>query len=332
MTIFFVISGYCIAGAARSALTRPYPLVYFLRARVKRIYPPYLLNLALWSLCLVLNSYLRGPSGPPSVADSPIGHGPLFYLATVTLTQRLFGEPLIQVIYWSLCYEVGFYVIVAAATALAGRGKAWHRLLYVLHAVTIVDLVGLIAFGRRPYPWDLWPQFGLGILAFHIVSAASKKIPALLLGVSVALIAALAVLRWGVGDFGHPAAGLSDLTSAGIATALVLLQPLDKALVRLRPIRWLSWVGTISYSLYLTHLTVLTPSLKLARKFGVSDRMVPLVVPVLLAMSVAFARVFFAFGERPFISRRAPRPDAPTVVPGVVREGEGDVPQVAANA
>ena len=53
--IFFVISGYCIAHAAVRSQDAPQPILKFALARIRRIYPPYLLTaLAAMALSLTM--------------------------------------------------------------------------------------------------------------------------------------------------------------------------------------------------------------------------------------------------------------------------------------
>ena len=78
-------------------------------------------------------------------------------------------KPLLAV-FWSLCYEAAFYVLVAA-TLLAA--VACRRVLLVLdlcHALTILCSLALIAVPNHiPFPLDLWPQFGLGAIVLDMM-------------------------------------------------------------------------------------------------------------------------------------------------------------------
>ena len=267
VTIFFVISGYCIANAAASARGRPRPLRSFLAARVRRIYPPYYFSVALCVASLIAASALLGPAWTHSdQARSILGRGPLFYLATFTLTQTPLDQPLLTVIYWSLCYEVAFYAIVAAMMGLTRRGSDAVPLLYGLHILTIACLAWRISGVHCPFPLDLWPQFGLGILAFHVASAADKRGPVALLAVASAMAVAFALIRGVGGELAHPSPRLSFLFSVAYTFVLVGLRGLDAAISRRAVVRWLAWVGAFSYSLYLTHTLVLAPISKLARR------------------------------------------------------------------
>ena len=247
-----------------------------------------------------------------------LGQGPLFYLATLTLTQLPLNQSLALVIYWSLCYEVAFYAIVAAMMALTRRGSDAVPLLYGLHVLTITCLAWRLAGPRCPFPLDLWPQFGLGILAYHVASATDKRGAAAVLALASAMAIAFALIRGEGGDFAHPSPRISFLFSVVYTFALVGLRGFDAAISGRRIVRWLGWVGTFSYSLYLTHVVVLTPVSKLTRRLLGPTPELWLIVPIQVALAVVFARVFFTWFERPFIRARSARPSPAVEATGAV--------------
>src|SRR5205085_11721384 len=107
-----------------------------------------------------------------SVASLDLAHQRLrFYFATLTLTQLPLGMPPVVEVCWTLCYEVAFYGIVLLAlfvSRLAGL-RARH-LLNALHVLTIATLLALIWRPRHGvFPLNLWPQFGLGVMAYDIL-------------------------------------------------------------------------------------------------------------------------------------------------------------------
>jgi exopolysaccharide production protein ExoZ len=75
VSLFFVISGYCIASAAVTALRKPRPLIHFLRSRVRRIYPPYFFATTAAVLSAVAITFLVSHGKLPV----PHHHGPSFF-------------------------------------------------------------------------------------------------------------------------------------------------------------------------------------------------------------------------------------------------------------
>jgi peptidoglycan/LPS O-acetylase OafA/YrhL len=114
--LFFVISGYCIINAAASSLRRDNTILAFVKARIRRIYPPYLFAALLAFLLSVLASHVLvkvGISSSTFAGLNVLHQRPLWYLGNLTLTQLLFHQGLLIDVFWTLNYEVAFYAIVA---------------------------------------------------------------------------------------------------------------------------------------------------------------------------------------------------------------------------
>ena len=103
--MFFVISGYCITAAAVNTLRKPNPIANFVRARLRRIYPPYFFStigavlLSFFYLFLAAHHVIPKPNH-----SIPFLHQSFrYYFSALTLTQKpLHIDPIIN-IYWSLC-------------------------------------------------------------------------------------------------------------------------------------------------------------------------------------------------------------------------------------
>jgi len=169
--MFFVISGYCIANAAQRSASAPRLTAHFLQARLRRIYPPYFFA----SLIMVFLTTLLAFLTPHHVLNF-LHRGPRYYLGALTLTQPLLHVDFILPIFWSLCYEAAFYLIVAALLLLALWTHQAPRLLDALTLVTLGTLLWLDLAGRAcPFPWDRWPQFGLGVLVYQVLSQPKRR-------------------------------------------------------------------------------------------------------------------------------------------------------------
>ena len=171
---------------------------------------------------------------------------------------------------WSLTYELAFYLIV---TLFVSPLRTWGVLVVCVVALT----------WRTPwFPLDLWGAFALGIAAFlwkeNILFAA--------------VIASLAVFQVGREQGALYAA-------VGLASALLIVSGVDVRNRRLASL--LSWLGAISYSLYLTHVPI---GIYLQRILF--DRFLAAELPGgiardsgLLLACLAVAFVFFRFIEKP---------------------------------
>ena len=306
--MFFVISGYCIANAAVRSLDAPRPVAHFITARVRRIYPPYLLaSLAAAVLSLLLTFLVRRHVVQGSqIADLDLLHQSWrFYVGALTLMQLPLHTSFLIRVLWSLCYEAAFYVIVALLLLCAVRTRQTPRLLDALAVLTVGALLwhGL-GGGSSPFPWGLWPQFGLGALVYQILAQPGRRGPQAAFVLCGVLVICDAVRHGGVGTIDGISGGFQDLFTLIFAAMLLLLFRWDAWLTGRWPVRMLSWVGLFSYSLYLIHLLALgIVTQGLGRLHGLGGH--PLVLyGVKLVVCVVVGRVFFQFCERPFMDTR----------------------------
>src|SRR5271170_6904733 len=121
VVIFFVISGYCIMGAAYGALASGRSVGRYGFDRIRRIYPPYLCACAVSVAMGFFVAFGQGHHLLP--ASNHVGHPVAqtwqFWLGNLLLLQREFGQPDLIIIAWSLCYEVVFYLVIGILLAIA---------------------------------------------------------------------------------------------------------------------------------------------------------------------------------------------------------------------
>ncbi|CAN5556258.1 hypothetical protein BH10PLA1_BH10PLA1_08220 [soil metagenome] len=147
--VFFVVSGYCIAASAVSILKKGRPLSQFVVARLKRIFPACWASLLLVVLMGWVAQFLvhHGVLHESATANAMSAHhDALFWISNLTLTQIWFHREFVSAVHWTLCYEIVFYMIIACAMAIAhiaNRGKSIALMLWLLHGLTVVSLVGL---------------------------------------------------------------------------------------------------------------------------------------------------------------------------------------------
>lgn len=259
--VFFVLSGYCIAAAATQA---PGRVTTFWFRRLARIFPPYWASLL---LVLVLVVARRLSFGTNDLITLP--HDVSGWLYTgLALTKPASSVMGINWVYWSLAYELAFYV--AMGLSFLTFGRVW------LLALT------LACFVLPGYPFDQWCLFGLGVGCYQVLKKADPV--ALLLLAACAVQACL--------NQSMPVALLALLT------ALLLLYPAPLAmLVKRSPFPFL---GTFSYSLYLVHVPI--GCMLLSRMFTIGRESLPSALlrdSLLLALVGCFAYVFFLLFEKP---------------------------------
>jgi len=149
VSVFFVVSGYCISNAAVSGINRPWAAAKFAYARLRRILPPCWASLVCFMAASVLAVWWdqrHGTPGSTSLSRLNLAHQSWqFYVSNFTLTQVVWGQNFISVVCWTLCYEAAFYLVVGVVLVAVrgllpdsmGRYRA-AALLSVLHGVTVV--------------------------------------------------------------------------------------------------------------------------------------------------------------------------------------------------
>ncbi len=307
--LFFVISGYCIASAAVSAARREQGAKSFFMARLRRIYPPYLAVLLLSFLIARLPIH----STPLDVSLQ----SPLFYLASFTVTQVPLHQALIQAVFWTLNFEVAFYVIVGLLLFLPTRVRTARAVLNTLHVLTLSATALLVLLPRAPlFPFTFWTQFGLGILAFDILRHPVLRFPRLALALTGAGIAGFAVLhRYGNGFVSDaPPMRIAFLVSLGFALLLLILYKFDTRTARLPLVRLFAWIGGFSYSLYLVHPLAIGLVLHAAHLFRLFPQFANLYLTLEIGISLLCAWIFFLCCERPFLPLSKPKNNLPKTV------------------
>lgn len=155
--VFFVLSGFLIYG---HVMRKPSPCITFLRRRIRRIYPTFLVVLGTY---IVLSPFVQHGSKLPKPLTAELG-----YIAeNVLLLPGIFDiDPLVTVT-WSLSYELFFYISIPLLVVFT-RIRQWRRLPRVTFflAVFVVHCAGY-RFGVLPH--IRLAMFTAGILLFEIV-------------------------------------------------------------------------------------------------------------------------------------------------------------------
>ena len=307
--IFFVISGYCIAASAASVLRNGKPLSNFVIARIRRIYPACWASLLLILGLQVLATTLvrAGILHDSTMANTSVSHDALFWFSNVTLTQVFLNQNFISAVCWTLCYEIAFYMLVAAAIVgvrVFSRHRSVDRLLLILHGVSIISLVGLIASRSHvPFPFDLWPQFGLGIVAFHWLNGGNKRIAWVCSAIIGLLTCVFIASRNADLSVMHLSSRLVYTTSLVFAACVIPLRSIDTRMSKSHVVSLLRWIGLFSYSLYLTHFVMLGMINQLLRIGLKTSAYHYLQMPVSVFLAVVAGWLFYLVAEKPFLAK-----------------------------
>ncbi|MCW3058853.1 MAG: putative acyltransferase [Capsulimonas sp.] len=325
--MFFVISGYCIVQAAASAMRKDSPFKTFVRARVRRIYPPYIVAAILSILLSAAAGYLvaKGVFKGSSLASADVLHqGPLYFFAQATLTQFVFHKDPVLVPFWTLCYEAAFYLIVGLFLLIPKARITERLMLNGLHTLTFASLVYLIAVPfHHFYPLDLWPVFGLGGMVYDILKHPESKLPKAFFGVAAALFLVFGFLHEHIGQEGDTLMSSRLMFFVGLASAsvLLLLNRFDDKIAQTKALQPFFALGRISYSLYLTNFLALGFLAQIQKRLHISQALFTPFFILSVLLAIAFGYVFYRFFEKPYLNHRKPLS---------VEEGRAPAPEVAA--
>ncbi len=280
--LFFIISGFVILMTAQR-VSGP---ADFLLSRALRLYPSY------W-VCLILSFLMITLLGLPGFSTSIPR-----LLANFSMLQFLVGIGNIDPVYWSLQVEICFYawvaVLIAAKSlhrihllfgALMVVGVAWHVVKPEYFQLTDADpfLPAHIQLIQRVLLTNFVHLFAAGTALFDLRNGRRKR-GALML-VASAIYAAIVVL---------PTAAII----AGILLGVVAFAVFVPTRVLANPV--LLFLGTISYPLYLIHLTFGWPLIRRALAAGLS---IQVAIVIVTALTLALAAAITYGVERPALAR-----------------------------
>jgi peptidoglycan/LPS O-acetylase OafA/YrhL len=180
-----------------------------------------------------------------------------------------------------------------------------------------------MAPGTCPYPLDKWFQFGLGSMLFlDIAGTADSGFEKVYRLPSIQLIAAgiltvlfaystklspsdQALALQGIAGYNFPSE--QPLTCLVVVGCLGLIWPIDQRFANLRLLRPFMWIGSFSYSLYLTHMLLMSFIIVEMMRLGFDGSLYWVTLLTVIATSLLVAWIFYFVVERHFISSRQKR-------------------------
>lgn len=283
--VFFVISGFVIMQSMRDARVTPGFIGRFAVRRSLRLDPPYWATI----IAMIVLSYISGHAQKDHAAlplpSLPQIGAHLFYI------QGFLGYPQIVGVFWTLCYEIQFYLTLAILLAVWQWKQDLLRSRWVLFVplwvVSALAISGAIEPTVALFVYG-WPFFFLGVAVNWV---HNREQPPWTLAIVALATAALI-------PFAAPKAAVALVT----ATAIYLVS-VQGRLGTMTLGRVLQYLGRISYSLYLVHMLVGTPLVRFGlRHLGKMDFAHAIVLMVLeVAVSIGAAHVMYLLVERPAV-------------------------------
>ncbi|MBO3745905.1 acyltransferase [Streptosporangiaceae bacterium NEAU-GS5] len=268
--LFFMISGFVILMTVWDSSPAE-----FAASRIARLYPAY------WASVLIL--------GALSLVGLTTDHRPGLgeFLVNFTMFQHGLRVRDLEIVYWTLWMELVFYVLVGV---LAAVGVTYRNCLVFLGAWTFLLLLAersgshLLKIVFMPVAA---PYFIAGVAFYLIRRFGPSLFPWLfvavgwIIAVSHELKEQSIMTRFGVALGSGAVVGLVSLMFAVMAlVALGKLDGLDRW-------RWMTWLGALTYPLYLFHHHV--GFLVIQWLHPVLDNRLTLMVAIAVALLVAYA-------------------------------------------
>ncbi len=302
--IFFVISGFVIAGSLESDIRQNrFSIADFYFRRFRRLLPAYLVMAALTAVACVI-IMLPGDLkdfGASLMAASGFAANLYFWQTSGYFAATAYSKPLLHM--WSLSVEEQFYIFAPFLFFAVHRfGK--RRWILFLAPILAISLAGSIAAvfvapkaGFFLLPTRAW-ELLIGALAALVTAPAPGRpwLRQALAALGALLIAASLMLVHDDDPFPgwialSPCLGALLIIQAGHGLAAGDRAPWVNRLLTLAP---LVWVGRISYSLYLVHW----PIVSLYRYATLRDPTLAEGVAMLIA-SLALAALSWWLVEQP---------------------------------
>lgn len=267
--VFFVISGFVIPYSLFQSNFRFKHYGLFIKKRLLRIEPAYLISLL---LILILNYSISKTSFFLGKEFSISSFDVLLHLGYLV---EFFDAKWLNDVYWTLAVEFHYYILIGVLVAL------WKRVNIFWFFISISFLIMFSHFPISTIKLTSYTNiFALGLIACQFKIGKISQISYLI----VTLLISLSVY----------------LTQGSIVCFVTLITSL---LITLKSNvyvpKWLIYLGEISFSLYLLHTTVGGKFINLCKRLSLSEPVKFLVVIMALLLSIFVSRIFYKIIEKP---------------------------------
>lgn len=295
--LFFLLSGYVIASAYDGRLSTGMSLPTFLKLRLIRLYPLYLVGFAI-GVVRVLTQFMAGTNPPPAQAFALGSLLELFMLPTpMTVGWKFDVLFFVNLPAWSLFFELLINIFYAAFHKHLSRR--------VLTMLLVLSGAGLIYAGLQHGSLEVgnyWhtvaeciPRVAFPFLLGALIFRCAPKLPALpslwawpLTLLVVPLLAWQPIGHQAVYDLVLVMVVFPILVCAGTA---IQTRGLTTAVSKV--------AGEMSYALYIVHMPLLSLVLALLRRLAPDWHQQPYAGPAAIVLTAAFAWALDRFYDRP---------------------------------
>lgn len=280
--IFFVLSGFVIAHSITKDRVDGSYFARFTLRRSVRLDPPYWGSIVLVILLAWLSSNVKGEPFEWPDAGTVVAH--LFYL------QGILEIPHLNIIYWTLCLEIQFYLVLCALMYLTQFFERYHNKAFII-IFSLMAAISLLwptkIMEENIYPGLFFPHWHAFLLGVFSYWSWQKKISMCFFYPYFLIVIVSSVVSQ------------SAFSIAAALTALIIHECARYNFITSLNWRWIQFLGVISYSLYLTHNPITGASYYLFyRVFGDSLILQSIALVVSTVICIIFAYVFWWLFEQ----------------------------------
>lgn len=233
--LFFLISGYCIVSSLDNLGENP--VRDFLIRRVFRLYPVYWIAVLLGGITFYANISLYQ------------------FITNFTMLQKIFHEPNVIGVFWTLYVEINFYGFIIILLALKQtHKKSIYGQMCIILLVSGLILLSIKLINGHPARTSILAFLtlfffgGWCAMTYKLkLSVLKKKDGCFIIGY-LSLIFVIGKLLIG----GYPAAYAHHFNNYFVAISIFIIS-IER---RMFEYWWLSYIGKISYCIYLFHIPV----------------------------------------------------------------------------
>ena len=286
--VFFVISRFVIAHSLRNFVANPRSAFLFILRRQLRLDPPYWAAIAFALLALIAERSIRSAHS----ANLPPVPTVNVLLLNMTYLYKIVHASQFLPVAWTLCIEIQFYLAFMAVLAFGGAMTGFKSLSSTTFTNALIAILGLgsiafrIHFDSSVWFTSYWCYFACGVLCCRALNRPKELWFYVVL--QTGLLAAAVWMR----D--------RSITVAAITGLVIFLVGTAGCLTTLSGGAALQFVGRISNSLYLVHVTVLSVVLRTGYKLTRENQPAAVAWFIFTTfLCVAIAYMFFLMVERP---------------------------------
>jgi peptidoglycan/LPS O-acetylase OafA/YrhL len=288
--LFFVISDYCITASAYKTFLKNDTFITFIKNRFMRLVPTYWIAFILTIGIGIISS----PFNSTNIANN-IPKSWLEWLGNILLIAPYINTAFYGVVYWTLSVEFGFYLIVMLLLIIAQKINIKTAIFMGL--TLAFSSVFMFKNPNIPQFISYWCEFFCGTLVFMAITlklAGKNYQHNLCLGLILSFLAMGIILNYQYN-------AQTTLVFASVYAMLIYgLYYFDEKIFAINELKWLGFIGLMSYSLYLLHVPIEGRVINLGIRFFPTNSWVFLPIEILAwSVAIAISYIFYRIVEKP---------------------------------